>query len=49
MLLARLQHIEGLAESKLAHDIEGVVVEPETRVEGFAAKGFKLVDEHVGE
>ena len=49
MLLARLQHIEGLAESKFAHDVEGVVVEPETRVERLAAEGFQLVDEHVGE
>ena len=48
MLLSFLEHVEGFAEGKVTHDVEGVVVEPLRGVELAATEGFDLVDEEVG-
>jgi hypothetical protein len=38
MFLPALQHVEGLAECKITHDIEAVEVEPETRIDGLVGE-----------
>jgi hypothetical protein len=45
MLLPTPQRVEGLAECKIAHDIEAVEVEPQTRINGFARETIQLCNE----
>ena len=48
MVGAGLEHVEGFSESEIAHDVEGVVVEPGGGVDGFSGEEGELRHEIVG-
>ena len=48
MVGAGLEHVEGFAKSEIAHDVEGVVVEPGGGVDRFTGEEGKFRHELVG-
>lgn len=45
MFFTSPQHVERLSEGKFSHDIETVVIEPQTGIQRFAPKRLDLIDE----